>query len=180
MNKPTDWSAWEDVAQIPDEELWRAHERCRERLVGWARQILRDQLTKRGAAYDDVNAADQVLDPEALTIGFARRFATYKRGTLLFRDMDRLRRLLDDTKRPIQFVFAGKAHPADHEGKELIKQRGRLAQYPPPAVRSQWHQRHEGGGQRCAELLGPRRVVGRRIRPQPRGRLGHRPGRKLL
>ena len=65
--------------------------------------------------------ADQVLDPEALTIGFARRFATYKRGTLLLRDPERLKKLLDDTKRPIQFLFAGKAHPADHEGKELIK-----------------------------------------------------------
>jgi starch phosphorylase len=62
-----------------------------------------------------------VLDPEALTIGFARRFATYKRGALLLRDVERLKRLLEDTKRPIQFVFAGKAHPADHEGKELIK-----------------------------------------------------------
>jgi len=59
-----------------------------------------------------VASADQVLDPEALTIGFARRFATYKRGTLLFRDMERLRRLIEDSKRPIQFLFAGKAHPA--------------------------------------------------------------------
>ena len=88
----------------------------------WSRQTLREQFLRRGAAYDDVAGADQVLDPEALTIGFARRFATYKRGTLLFRDMDRLRRLLEDTKRPIQFLFAGKAHPADHEGKDLIKQ----------------------------------------------------------
>jgi starch phosphorylase len=107
--------------QIPEEELWRAHERGRARLVSWARQTLREQLVRRGAAYDDVAAAEQVLDPEALTIGFARRFATYKRGNLLLRDVDRLRRLLDDTKHPIQFVFAGKAHPADHEGKELIK-----------------------------------------------------------
>src|SRR5206468_9566502 len=83
---PTDQSVWEDVAQIPDEELWRAHERCRERLVGWARQTLREQLMRRGAAYDDITAADEVLDPEALTIGFARRFASYKRGALLLRD----------------------------------------------------------------------------------------------
>jgi glycogen phosphorylase len=121
MNKPADWSVWNDVQQVPDEELWRAHERCRERLVGWARHTLREQLTKRGGSYDDLNAAEQVLDPEALTIGFARRFATYKRGALLLRDIPRLKRLIEDAKHPIQFVFAGKAHPADHEGKELIK-----------------------------------------------------------
>jgi starch phosphorylase len=118
---PIDHSVWQDVNQIPDEELWRAHERCRERLVGWTRQTLKDQLTRRGASYDELATADEVLDPEALTIGFARRFATYKRGALLLRDPDRFHRLLEDTKRPIQFLFAGKAHPADHEGKELIK-----------------------------------------------------------
>ena len=121
LSDPTDQSVWHDVHQIPDGELWRAHEHCRDRLVGWVRTSLREQLTKRGASYDDVQIADEVLDPEALTIGFARRFATYKRGALLMRDSARLMRLLDDTKRPIQFVFAGKAHPADHEGKELIK-----------------------------------------------------------
>jgi glycogen phosphorylase len=118
---PTDQTVWEGIAQIPDEELWRAHERCRERFVSWTRQTLKEQLTRRGASFDDIAIADEVLDPEALTIGFARRFATYKRGALLLSDSDRLRRLLEETKRPIQFVFAGKAHPADHEGKELIK-----------------------------------------------------------
>ncbi|HEY7115802.1 MAG TPA: alpha-glucan family phosphorylase, partial [Tepidisphaeraceae bacterium] len=114
MENPTDQSVWEGVMQIPDEELWRAHERCRERLVAWTRQTLKTQLGRRGASYDEVAQAEEVLDPEALTIGFARRFATYKRGALLLRDPDRLRRLLEETKRPIQFVFAGKAHPADH------------------------------------------------------------------
>jgi len=121
MSDPADHSVWEGVAQIPDEELWRAHERCRERLVSWTRQTLREQMLRRGAAYDDLAAADEVLDPEALTIGFARRFATYKRGALLLRDVERLKKLLEDTKRPIQFIFAGKAHPADQEGKELIR-----------------------------------------------------------
>ena len=121
LSDPTDQSVWEGVNQIPDEELWRAHERSRERLVGWVRGVLREQLVRRGASYDDIQAADEVLDPEALTIGFARRFATYKRGALIMRDPDRLMKLLEDTKRPIQFLFAGKAHPADHEGKELIK-----------------------------------------------------------
>ena len=118
---PTDQTVWQAVNQIPDEELWRAHERGRARLVGWARQTLKEQLQRRGASYDDVTAADEVLDPEALTIGFARRFATYKRGALLMRDPERLKRLIDDAKRPVQFVFAGKAHPADTEGKELIR-----------------------------------------------------------
>ena len=133
MSDPSDQSVWEGVLQIPDEELWRAHERCRARLVSWARQTLRDQLARRGAAYDDLNAADAVLDPDALTIGFARRFATYKRGTLVFRDVERLKRLLEDTRRPIQFIFAGKAHPADNEGKELIKQIVNFAR--DPAIR---------------------------------------------
>jgi glycogen phosphorylase len=121
VTNAADQTVWEGVMQIPDEELWRAHERCRERLVAWARQSLREQLIRRGAAYDDVATAEEVLDPEALTIGFARRFATYKRGALLMRDPDRLRRLLEDAKRPVQFIFAGKAHPADNEGKELIR-----------------------------------------------------------
>ncbi|MDP9172916.1 MAG: alpha-glucan family phosphorylase [Planctomycetota bacterium] len=118
---PADQSVWEGVTQIPDEELWRSHERCRERLVAWSRHALKDQLMKRGASFDDIALAEEILDPEALTIGFARRFATYKRGALLMRDPARLQRLIEDTKRPIQFIFAGKAHPADHEGKELIK-----------------------------------------------------------
>lgn len=122
ISDPSDQSVWEGVNQIPDEELWRAHERSRARLVGWARQSLRDQLLRRGAPYDELNTAEQVLDPEALTIGFARRFATYKRGNLLLRDMDRLKRILEEAKKPVQFLFAGKAHPADNEGKDLIKQ----------------------------------------------------------
>jgi glycogen phosphorylase len=121
QSNPADQSIWQNVSQIPDEELWRAHERCREKFVVWARQTTRYQLQRRGATFDAVAAADTVLDPEALTIGFARRFATYKRGALVLRDIERLKKLLDDAKKPIQFVFAGKAHPADHEGKELIK-----------------------------------------------------------
>ena len=122
VSDPADQTVWDDVTQIPDEELWRAHERSRARLVSWARQTLREQLVRRGAGYDEVAAADQVLDPEALTIGFARRFATYKRGTLILRDPERFKKILLDSGRPVQFLFAGKSHPADSEGKELIKQ----------------------------------------------------------
>lgn len=130
LTDPTDASAWEAIHQIPDEELWRAHERARERLVAWTRKRLRAQLERRNAPPDEVKAADEVLDPEALTIGFARRFATYKRGALLLREPERLKKLLDDAKMPIQFVFAGKAHPADNEGKELIRSIVQFARQP--------------------------------------------------
>ena len=119
--RPADPAAWEPVAHVPDEELWKAHERCRERLVTYARSALRQQLIHRGAGYEEVAVADEVLDPDALTIGFARRFATYKRGALLLRDKQRLLKLLEDAKRPVQFLFAGKAHPADNGGKDLIQ-----------------------------------------------------------
>ena len=118
---PADPAAWDGLAKLPDEDLWRAHEQSRERLVTFARSALRDQLAARGASYEEVSAADEVLDPDALTIGFARRFATYKRGALLMRDAARLVKLLEDAKRPVQFVFAGKAHPADNGGKDLIQ-----------------------------------------------------------
>lgn len=130
LHNPADDASWEDVAQIPDEEIWRAHERSREKLVGWTRRRLKEQLVKRSAAPDEIKAAEEVLDPEALTIGFARRFATYKRGALLLRDLDRLKKLLDDTRNPIQFIFAGKAHPADNEGKELIRSIVQFARQP--------------------------------------------------
>jgi starch phosphorylase len=113
---------WERVSRIPDEELWRSHERLRARLVAFARQQLRRQLLQRGAPQSEVDAASEVLDPEALTIGFARRFATYKRATLLYRDMERLRRILTSAEQPLQLIVAGKAHPQDHAGKDLIRQ----------------------------------------------------------
>lgn len=121
MKDPTDQEIWNRVDVIPAEELWRTHERRRERLVAFARRRLADQLRSRGELASTVQSAAEVLNPEALTIGFARRFATYKRGTLLFRDLDRLVRLVSDRERPVQFIFAGKAHPRDTEGKELIR-----------------------------------------------------------
>ncbi|MBN2447310.1 MAG: alpha-glucan family phosphorylase, partial [Phycisphaerae bacterium] len=122
FDSPDDPRVWERVDDIPDAELWRVHERRRERMVAAVRTRLRAQLGRRGAPPAEVRAAEEVLDPEALTIGFARRFAPYKRATLLFRDLDRLRALVSSRERPIQFVFAGKSHPADGAGKELIKQ----------------------------------------------------------
>jgi starch phosphorylase len=127
-DKPTNHMVWERVTRIPDAELWRAHERMRERLVGFVRGKLRQQLETRGASRASVTAAREVLDPEALTIGFARRFATYKRAALLLSDPDRLSSILNNPERPVQIIFAGKAHPKDHPGKELIREIVHLAQ----------------------------------------------------
>ena len=113
---------WDRAEKIASESLWRTHERRRERLVTFARDKLKNQLVSRGASHAEIEAAKTVLDPEALTIGFARRFATYKRGTLLLRDPDRLAAILNNRERPVQVIFAGKAHPHDDAGKALIQQ----------------------------------------------------------
>ena len=122
IERPADQSVWQRVMRIPDEELWRTHERRRERLVAFARKRLRTQLEQRGSGPSEIRQAEEVLDPEALTIGFARRFAAYKRATLLFRDLERLVRILSHKDRPVQIIYAGKAHPRDNAGKELIRQ----------------------------------------------------------
>ena len=106
------------------------HEIRRERLVHYARTRLASQVRQRGGTDAEITVAGGVLFPDALTIGFARRFATYKRATLLLRDVDRLKRILTDPKRPVQILLAGKAHPHDTEGKELIRQIIRFARDP--------------------------------------------------
>jgi starch phosphorylase len=115
-------AAWEEIFEMPDDELWRAREQGRERLVTFVRRRLKEGARARGLAGSDVAWADEVLDPRVLTVGFARRFATYKRATLLLSQPDRLKALLLSPDRPIQLVFAGKAHPADEDGKEMIRQ----------------------------------------------------------
>jgi starch phosphorylase len=119
--EPADAKLWERIQSIPAGELWRTHERRRERLVAFARRRLQLQLKNRGAAQSAVDEAEEVLSPDALTIGFGRRFATYKRATLLLRNPERLSRILSDAHRPVQIIYAGKAHPRDQWGKELIK-----------------------------------------------------------
>jgi len=121
LEDPVDQRIWERVVQIPDSELWRSHERLRARLVAYSRRRLREQLEQRGAHRSIIRQADEVLDPEVLTIGFSRRFAAYKRATLIFQDPDRLARIMNETERPVQLIFAGKAHPRDTLGKELIR-----------------------------------------------------------
>jgi glycogen phosphorylase len=118
---------WRGPESIPDAEVWRVHERRRSRLVTWARARMKSQLTRAGAPHKEIEAAEEILDPEALTIGFARRFATYKRGTLLFRDPERLEKILSDKDRPVQILYAGKAHPKDNAGKQFIQQIYKMA-----------------------------------------------------
>ncbi len=110
------------IDQIPDDELWHTHEVGRSRLISLARSRLQAQLAARNATQRELREAESVLDNGVLTIGFARRFATYKRATLLLSDIPRLEAILGNKERPVQLVFAGKAHPADQDGKAFIQQ----------------------------------------------------------
>jgi len=122
QNDPADQTVWSLVNEVPDEELWRVHERRRHELIIWTRQKLKAQFRARGTDPDVVRAMTDALSPTTLTIGFARRFATYKRATLLLRDPARLKAILSNQSRPVQFLIAGKSHPADGGGKDLIRQ----------------------------------------------------------
>ena len=124
---PTDHQAWNRVEDISGSELWRTHDRRRERLVAFTRRRLRTQLERRGAGSNELAQAMEVLDPETLTIGVARRFAGYKRSTLLLRDVERLQKILLNKDGPVQIIMAGKAHPCDNSGKEIIRNVIRLS-----------------------------------------------------
>jgi starch phosphorylase len=112
---------WARVENILDAELWDTHRELKASLVQFVRREVANQRRRDGYSDDLVAAAEGVLDPEALTIGFARRFATYKRANLIFSDPARLRRLLLDPNRPVQLVFSGKAHPADRPGQDVLR-----------------------------------------------------------
>lgn len=118
---PSDMKIWENFNQIPNEELWKIHSIRKEKLVNLVQTRMKHQLTRQGFDVMTVKKNSNVLSKDALTIGFARRFATYKRATLLFKDLNRLDKIVNHPTRPVQFVFAGKAHPADTAGKEFIK-----------------------------------------------------------
>ncbi|MDH7484196.1 MAG: alpha-glucan family phosphorylase, partial [Spirochaetales bacterium] len=120
--EPDNAAHWNHIDRISDEELWRTHERRRERLVASCRQRLAASYARLGMPDGDIIKSSDVLSPYVLTLSFARRFATYKRGTLLLRDPDRLIRLLSNREMPLQIVIAGKAHPHDFPGKELIRE----------------------------------------------------------
>lgn len=130
LEEPEDFKIWERTTSIPDGELWRSHERRRERLVAYARRKLKKQLISQQALMSEIEHAEEILHPDILTIGFARRFATYKRATMIFRDIDRLKKILTNKERPVQLIFAGKAHPRDDAGKDLIRQIYHISKLP--------------------------------------------------
>jgi starch phosphorylase len=121
---------WDLVNEIPDSELWEAHRRRKRQLVAFVRERVTQRAMERKASAAELRRLADVLDPDAFTIAFARRFATYKRATLIFRDVNRLRKLLTNRERPLQIVIAGKAHPKDHPGKALIREIVQLSRDP--------------------------------------------------
>ena len=121
---------WAAVDAIPDQELWATHTARKEILADFVRERVKQQYLRHGEGPQRLNTAENLLNPNALTLGFARRFATYKRATLIFRDEERLKRLLNDPERPLQIIFSGKAHPADEPGKALIQHIYQLSQQP--------------------------------------------------
>lgn len=128
--KPYKFEVWEKAPNIPDNVLYEMRNNQRERMVFFIRKRLQETAKKTGASLSEYMAAGEVLNPNALTIGFARRFATYKRAYLLFMDEERLKRVISDPNRPIQFIIAGKAHPKDNGGKEIIKKIIHIARKP--------------------------------------------------
>ena len=116
-----DDNIWKAVRNIPDYELWNEHLDRKKKLLNLVREKTIDRLRRSGYSYDQITQVVDKLNPNALTIGFARRFATYKRATLIFRDIERITQILNDETRPVQLIFAGKAHPSDKDGQELIR-----------------------------------------------------------
>ncbi|MCX5782845.1 MAG: alpha-glucan family phosphorylase [Elusimicrobia bacterium] len=112
---------WKKTDSIPDEELWQVHKERKNKLVNLVRSRMGRQLLRMGSDVTVLEEAKKILNPDVLTIGFARRFATYKRATLIFKNIDRLVEILNNPKMPVQLIFAGKAHQADVAGKELVK-----------------------------------------------------------
>jgi len=121
---------WELIQDIPSRELWEAHRKRKRNLIAYVREKVAVSAVNRKASAAEQRRLSEVLDPDALTIGFARRFATYKRATLLFRDVNRLKRILTNQSRPVQIVIAGKAHPKDHPGKMFIREIVQLSRDP--------------------------------------------------
>jgi starch phosphorylase len=132
-----DWPAhagdpefWDRIDAVDDGELWETHQTLKVQLVEVARRLAARQAARRGETADVVAQTGRALSLDALTIGFARRFATYKRANLILRDVDAIAALINDPRMPIQFVFAGKSHPHDHPGKGVLQQIARLMQDP--------------------------------------------------
>ncbi len=112
---------WEKIRNVPDDKLWSVHNDRKIKLLRLVKDNTYERLRRSGYSYEDINEITSKLNPNALTIGFARRFATYKRATLIFKDLERITQIINNSERPVQLIFAGKAHPADKEGQDLIR-----------------------------------------------------------
>ena len=112
---------WEKIRNVPNDKLWNIHNDRKVKLLRLVKDNTYERLRRSGYSYEDINEITSKLNPNALTIGFARRFATYKRATLIFKDLERITQILNNADRPVQLIFAGKAHPQDKEGQDLIR-----------------------------------------------------------
>lgn len=126
--RQTDPDVWKQLDDMPSEQLWNEHQRMKLRLIEQARANLMLQRERNGEPQQRIDEVRGYLNPTALTVGFARRFATYKRSTMIFRDLDRLSAIVNNPERPVQFIFAGKSHPADHPGQALIREIHHISQ----------------------------------------------------
>ncbi|MFZ0477506.1 MAG: alpha-glucan family phosphorylase [Terriglobales bacterium] len=124
--KSSESRIWDGIENVDDGELWETHLNLKSRMIEFVRRRAVMQAERRGEPREELQRLTQVLSPDALTIGFARRFATYKRANLILTDIERLVSLVNDPNRPVQFVFAGKAHPMDEPGKRVLQQVARL------------------------------------------------------
>ena len=125
-----DADIWNDIDTIPDNELWNAHMVQKNKLGNLIRKNIKAQKMRHGASIEELNDIDKMFNPNALTIGFARRFATYKRADLIFKDLERITQILNDPLKPVQLVFAGKPHPADIQGQELVQRIYEISEMP--------------------------------------------------
>ena len=125
-----DIDIWNDIDNIPDAELWAAHMVQKNKLGNLIRKNIKAQKIRHGASIEEINDIEKLFNPNALTIGFARRFATYKRADLIFKDLERITKILNDPWKPVQIVFAGKPHPADIQGQELVKRIYEISEMP--------------------------------------------------
>ncbi len=121
---------WEKINSIPNEELWKVHQDRKESLLNLVKESTINRLRRSGYSYEEINDIVSKLNPNVLTIGFSRRFATYKRATLIFKDLERITQILNNQDKPVQLIFAGKAHPADKEGQDLIKRIHEISMMP--------------------------------------------------
>ena len=121
---------WKQIKDIPNEKLWNEHQARKMKMLKMVKENTTKRLKRVGIPYEEIKEITSKINPNALTIGFARRFATYKRATLIFKDLERITQILNDSERPIQLIFAGKAHPLDKVGQDLIKYINELAMKP--------------------------------------------------